>query len=125
MNTQGTVQVKFTGSPDEIAQWRADFQASPDQVTIASLTQEKDPTALHFGLIEAAALATIINLSFFTLQLAVKIHDRLAAAKAAREAKARVLVVETPLGKAVFTSTDNLSEQQINDKLKALVKAHE
>lgn len=125
MNTQDTVQVRFLGSPDDIAQWQAELEALPNQVETVSVGQQKDPGALNFGLIETAALVTIITFGFYTLELGSRIYDRLAKAKAQKGAKARVLVVETPLGKAMFTSADNLSKEQITAKLAALVKAHE
>lgn len=124
MNSQETIQVKFSGSPQDMDYWEKEFQQAQGQVNISSKSQEKDPTALNFGLIETAALVTIITFGFYSAELVTRIFVFFKEAGARKDAKNKVLIVETPLGKAVFTANDELSKEQIKAKLDALVKAH-
>lgn len=124
MNSQETIQVKFSGSPQDMDYWEKEFQQAQGQVNISSKSQEKDPTALNFGLIETAALVTIITFGFYSAELGTRIFVFFKGVGARKDAKNKVLIVETPLGKAVFTASDELSKEQIKAKLDALVKAH-
>lgn len=125
MDKQDKIQVKLSGSPEDIGEWDTDLQQMQGQVSISSRSQERDPTALNFGLVEVAALVTIMTFGFYSLELVTKIYVTLQRNKKQKNAKTKVIIVETPLGRSVFTATDNLSKEQIKEKLDALVKAHE
>lgn len=115
-----TIQVKLMGPPDTIQALQQALQASPRQAKIVSSGPVEDPTLLEFGLMDWAAVVAIVQATLYFGELSAMLYQHLQDNKD----KTRRIVVQTPLGRAEFVPSKDLTPRQIQDALQSLASLH-
>jgi hypothetical protein len=120
MSVPETIQIKVISSRDVIEELEKDFRKSPDQIRLVSSGPDDDPTSWQFGILEVAAIVTTMQGTFYLGELSLKIYKHLQKQK---DAKRRIVVI-TPLGRAEFVASADLTEAQIKETLRRLANVH-
>ena len=128
MSDNERIQVQLTGAQAGIAALVADFESVPAHVKIISTESKRDPTSWEFGLNEAASVATIMSLAFYLGDLGARVVQYLNepndTAPAAQYEQRRI-AIQTPAGRLEFVSSKDLTEQEVNQKLRDALKLYQ
>lgn len=119
MTEPDTLQVTFIGEREDIDEMIAGFEAAQSPVRVLSADSAEDPTFQKFGLIEYAAVATIVQLGFYSVELCTKLYDHLRR----KGSPNRTIIVRTPFNSVTIEFSEDLTPGEVKRKLNAVLPA--
>lgn len=116
MKNSDTITLKITGDQNIIKELCDEISNDKQNIEIKSYTQIHDKTIFRFGLMEAAAIAAIIQTTFYATELAVKIFNTLSKQKN----RNHHIIIQTIYKKTDILFSEDTTVRDIQEQLNSI-----
>jgi hypothetical protein len=114
MNKKREIELKILGDKELVLQIRSSIERQSEGYEVISSEIKRDRSALEFGLVEVAALLTVIQGTVFLVDFANKLLSSL------KQFKSKTVVLQTPLRRIEVKYSKDLTEKELERLLKDL-----